>query len=189
MPAPKEQSAFEKWWTVFDAEKALASLLYVSHALPEQRNLYKVLKAIYRANQAHLESYGRELFHQRYQALEFGAVPALAYDILTLVRDGKSHGNMPKDAKKKISVVKNDTVKPLVDAPMNLLSPSDIECLDAAIQFYKGKDFNWVKTNAHEDPAYKKAYAKKHDSDIPLADIISMDLKNGDVLLEHFKAA
>ena len=174
--------------TIFDSEKALACLLYVAGKLPEEQNLYKVLKAIYRANKTHLEHYGRELFHQRYQALEWGAVPQLAYDIVTHVRDGKVQNHMPKDVREKISVSKTHTIKPLVDAPMRLLSASDVECLDEAIDFYKGKDFGWVASNAHEDPAYNKTYEKKPNGDIPLEDILRT-LQNGELLVEHFKAA
>ena len=177
--------------TIFDAEKALACLLYVARALPSEQNLYVVLKAIYRANKTHLERYGRELIHQRYQALDWGAVPALAYDITTHVRDGKVQNHMPQDVREKISVSKTHTIKPLIEVPLHLLSQSDIECLDEAINFYapKAKDFSWVATNAHEDPAYIKNYAKKPNGDIPLTDIISLDLPNGNLLLEHFKAA
>lgn len=174
--------------TIFDSEKALAALLYVSAALPEKRNTYKVLKVIYRANKAHLQNYGRELFHQRYQALAWGAVPQLAYDIVTHIRDGKVQNHMPKDVKKKISVSQDDTIKALVAAPMKLLSKSDVECLDEAIEFYRGKSFDEVATNAHEDEAYKKARKARRDQDIPLAEII-LTLPDGELLLEHFKAA
>lgn len=174
--------------TIFDSEKALSALLYVANALPERRNTYKVLKAIYRANKTHLQNYGRELFHQRYQALEWGAVPQLAYDIVTHIRDGKMQNHMPKDVKNKLSVSKDDTIKGLVPPSMRLLSKSDVECLNEAIKFYRGKDFAWVATNAHEDAAYRKNRKGNVNKDIPLADII-LTLPEGGLLLEHFKAA
>jgi uncharacterized phage-associated protein len=171
--------------TVFDSEKALAALMYVAAALPERRNLYKVLKVIYRANKTHLERYGRELFHQRYQALEWGAVPQLAYDIVTHVRDKKSQHQMPEGVQERISVSKDDTIKPLVEVPMELLSKAAVECLSEAIEFFRPMTFKQVADNAHEDEAYK---ATKRDKDIPLERII-MTLPDGKLLLEHIKAA
>ena len=175
--------------TSFDSEKALAALLYVATALPEEQNTYKVLKTIYLANKMHLGRYGRELFHQRYQALEWGAVPQLPYDVVTHVRDGRAQNHMPKDVKEKVSVSKTHTIKPLVPVPTHLLSKSDMECLDEAIEFYRDKDFGWVASNAHEDPAYIRTYDRKPNGDIPLADILTMTVENGELLLEHFKAA
>lgn len=175
--------------TIFDSEKALAALLYVAASIPEEQNTYKVLKAIYRANKTHLGRYGRELFHERYQALEWGAVPQLPYDIVTHVRDGRPQNHMPHDVKNKVSVSKTHTIKPLVAPPTDLLSKSDIECLGEAIDFYRGKDFGWVASNAHEDQAYIKTYAKKPNGDIPLSDILDLTVENGKLLLEQFKAA
>ena len=171
--------------TVFDSEKAMNVLLYLAIRIPEERNMYKLLKAAYRANKRHLENHGREIFNERYQALEFGAVPAFAYDVITHVRDGKPQPRMPHKVKQKLSVSENDTVTALVDPNLRLLSETDLECVDEAIQFYRGKSFDEVKSNAHEDEAYK---ATPRDAYIPLERII-LTLRNGEVLLKHIRAA
>lgn len=171
--------------TIFDSEKALAAILYTASALPERRNTYKVLKVIYRANKMHLQKYGREIFNERYQALEWGTVPAFAYDIVTHVRKGKPQPRMPRDVKQKIRVLADDTIRPLVETPMRLLSESDVECLNEAIEFYRPMSFNQIKNNAHEDDAYK---ATLRDKFVPIEKII-LTLPDGALLLKHLKAA
>jgi len=169
----------------YNSEKAIAAILYLAAALPEQGNLYKVLKAIYRANKEHLHRYGRQIFEERYQALKFGTVPAYAYDIVKHVRDDKWQPRMPKAVKKRLSVSKDDTIVALVAPNMEMLSESDVECLDEAIAFFKDMDFNRVKNNAHEDEAYNAA---PRNSYIPLDNIVRT-LPDGEVLLEYLKGA
>jgi len=96
---------------------------------------------------------------------------------------------MPEKVKEKISVSKTHTIKSLVPVPKHLLSKSDVECLDEAIEFYRDKDFGWIMSNAHEDPAYNKTYETRPNGDIPLADILTMTVENGELLLKHFRVA
>ena len=170
--------------TPIDSEKALQVFLYLAPRLPEEKNMYKILKAIYRANKLHLEKYGREIFHEQYQALPFGTVPSLSYDVVTHVRDGKDQPRMPERVKEHLAI-SGDTIKALAEPNMRLLSQSDVECLDEAIEFYRKMSFDDVKNNAHEDEAYK---ASKINEFIPLERII-LTLPDGKLLLEHLKAA
>jgi hypothetical protein len=172
-------------WTALDSDKALTVLVYIATALPEKRNVYKVLKAIYRANKAHLAQYGRQIFNEEYQALEFGTVPALAYDMVTHVRDGKPQPRMPSNIKESIRVATDDTITALTNPNMRGLSETEIECINEAIEFYRHKDFGEVKTNAHEDAAYNAAPL---NSFIPLEQIV-LTLPNGEIVLKHLKAA
>jgi hypothetical protein len=171
--------------TVFDTEKALTVMLYLAAEMPEQGNLYKILKAVYRANKRHLEHYGREVFKDQYQALAYGTVPAYAYDITTHLRDGKPKPDMPRDVALKMKVSKTDTVTALEKPNLKYLSKTDIECLEEAVKFYRHKTFNQVKNNAHEDKAYKAA---KLNSIIPIEDIIRT-FPDGELFLQHIKAA
>ncbi|HKW36378.1 MAG TPA: Panacea domain-containing protein [Burkholderiales bacterium] len=171
--------------TMLDSEKALNVLLYLAISLPERRNAYKVLKAIYRANKTHLARYGREIFRETYQALKFGAVPAMSYDIVKHAKTGEPKIRMPDGVRKKIVVSEDDTIKALVSPNLRALSESDLECLNEAIEFYRGMTFDEVKDNAHEDAAYKET---PRDTFIPLERII-LTLPDGELLLKHLKAA
>ena len=171
--------------TILDSEKAINVVVYLATRLPERRNAYKILKAIYRANKTHLAKYGREIFNETYQALEWGTVPAFAYDIVTHVQKGKMQPRMPSDVRDKISVSVGHTIKPLVKPNLKALSQSDIECLEEAVEFYRNMSFEDVADNAHEDAAYKAAPL---NSVIPIEKII-LTLPNGERLLKHLKAA
>lgn len=171
--------------TILDSEKGVNVILYLATKLPERRNAYKILKAIYRANKNHLAQYGRQIFNETYQALEWGTVPAFAYDVVTYVQRGKLQPRMPSDVKKKLKVSALHTVTPLVKPNLRALSDSDIECLDEAVEFYRPMTFDEVADNAHEDAAYKDT---PQDTFIPLEKII-LTLPDGQRLLEQLKAA
>jgi len=171
--------------TILDSEKALDVIIYLAIRLPERRNTYKILKVIYRANKNHLAKYGREVFRETYQALQFGTVPASSYDIVTHAKKGKVQNRMPAGVRKKIEVSQDDTIRALVTPNLRALSESDIECLNEAIEFYRGMTFDQVADNAHEDAAYKDTPRDKY---IPIEKII-LTLPDGELLLKHLKAA
>lgn len=171
--------------TILDSEKAVNVVVYLATRLPEQRNAYKILKAIYLANKKHLERYGREIFNESYQALEWGTVPAFAYDIVTHAQKGKMQPRMPANVLDKISVSEDHTIKPLVEPDLKSLSKSDIKCLEEAVNFYRNMSFDEIADNAHEDAAYKDTPLNTF---IPIEKIIRT-FPNAKQLLKHFRAA
>jgi hypothetical protein len=172
--------------TPFDSAKALATIVYLASQLPERRNLYKVLKAIYRADKQHLHRYGRQIFQETYSALPLGTVPSYAYDVVKHVRDGKWRAKMPKQVKQYISVSADDTITALRGPDLGVLSSSDIECLDEAIAFFAPMTFDEVKDNSHEDAAYNATPLNKR---IPLETIILKAVPDGEALLDYLKSA
>jgi len=171
--------------TILDSEKAVNVVLYLAKRLPEEGNEYKILKAIYLANKTHLTKYGREIFNETYQALEWGAVPALAYDIVKHIQTGKPQPDMPENVRDKINVSKNNTITALVKHDPKALSESDIECLEEAIKFYLNMSFKDVADNAHEDAAYQ---GTPRNAYIPIEKIIQT-LPEGERILKHLKVA
>lgn len=168
------------------AEKGFNVLLYVAVPLQEPRNLYKILKAIYYADKLHLEKYGRQIFPQRYQKLEYGNVPADSYDVVTHCRGDKSQPRMPDNVKRRLKVEKRDTVKPLDQPNLDYLSKSEIECLQIAIEKIRPMDFNAVmRFLHHDDPAYNND-VKLHKY-LSLEEHIIPTLKNGEQILAYLK--
>jgi hypothetical protein len=166
-------------------EKAFNVLLYVACELQEPRNLYKILKAIYYADKLHLERYGRQIFPQRYQKLDYGNVPADSYDIVTHCR-GKSQPRMADNVRKRLKVEKKDTIKPLDRPNFDYLSKSEIECLTAAIEKLRPMDFNAVLRFLHrDDPAYNNDV--KVNKYLSLEEHIIPTLPNGEKILEYLK--
>ena len=109
--------------------KALETVVYLANK--DQRQ-YWVLKAIYLADKEHLKRYGRQIFGDRYIAMKLGPVPSLAYDIVKSVREGAVGYIFPDPTPSTALqiVADNHTVKPARKAELDLLSTSEIECLD-----------------------------------------------------------
>lgn len=161
----------------FDPEKAVESLLYVArHAsIPD---IYHILKIIYFADKDHLEKYGRFIYNDTYVALRHGPVPSTTYDIIKYVR---GDGYFAYDhALKSFEVQPNDNIMPFRDAILDIMSDSEIECLDNAIKKYGSLSFKKLKELSH-DEAYKAADL----NDIMDIETIAGTLKDGHLLVEH----
>jgi hypothetical protein len=64
----------------FAAQKALAAIHWMIQQSP-RIDLHKMLKAVYFADKAHLNKYGRPIFGARYRAMRFGPVPIEIYEM------------------------------------------------------------------------------------------------------------
>ena len=117
---------------------------------------------LYLADKACLEKYGRFIFGESYSAMEEGAIPSKAYDLLKRIA---------KEPINELSVKGNDVV-PLRDANLDYLSESDIECLDQTIAIYDKASWK-MRQDAH-DAAWEKAWndrGEKRSADIPVRSI------------------
>ncbi|PKN63272.1 MAG: hypothetical protein CVU57_20420 [Deltaproteobacteria bacterium HGW-Deltaproteobacteria-15] len=144
----------------FDEEKAIAAVLYVCHRLLESRNynskpgFHKIFKVLYFADQKHLARYGRPISGDYYVAMEHGPVPSSIYDILKLVR-GESLFGDDKEYRE-LFEVQGHNVHPKQQPDLDLLSESDLECLDESIKENRLLSFGTLKNKSH-DTAYCKA--------------------------------
>lgn len=151
--------------------KALESLVYLANK--DNRN-YWILKAIYFADKEHLSKYGTQIFDDSYRAMKQGPVPSLAYDIVKYIRgDGWFVFENP-DPSTALRVPDIYTIKPLRKPNLDLLSKSDIECLDNGIEKIKNLNFGQLKDLSH-DSAYLSV---EQDEEMSLDNIIST-LENG----------
>jgi hypothetical protein len=145
--------------------KALETLVYI--ASKETRN-YWALKTIYFADKEHLKRYGRQIFGDSYRAMKQGPVPSLAYDIVKDARgDGWYEFNDPSPDTA-LDVPDRYTIKPKREANTDLLSKTDIECLDYAHNLIKGLTFTQLKNMSH-DKAYSEVRA---DEEMTIESII-----------------
>lgn len=164
-----------------DAEKALETVLYVAN---KTTDLFHIVKILYYADKLHLEAEGTQITGDYYVAMEDGPVPSGAYDLIKLVR-GDRFSYEPKiiaaHPEKALQVV-GDVVKPLRAADEDCLSESDKACLDEAIKRYADMDGRWLWREVHTEESYKKT---ERNQPIQLRDIISLDIKNGNDILEY----
>lgn len=160
----------------FDLNKAIEVLLYVSSRCSDK---YKALKVLYFADRDHLSKYGRLICGDRYAAMKHGPVPSHAYDLVQMASD-----EWPfevEEGVKEALATRGYEIVPLRKPNTELLSSSEIECLDEAIDKYGNLSFTQLKTLSHQDPAFKAA----DQNDLIPMEALVKSVPDGDLLWEH----
>lgn len=161
----------------FDPEKAVEVLLYVSTRVPD---MYKALKILYLADKLHLAQYGRLICGDRYVAMRLGPVPSGAYDLVKYARgDGFCWPDTPVE---QAFAVQGNTIVPHRAANTDLLSESEIACLDEAISKYGHRSFGSLKRLSHDS-----AYEAADENDFMSLEAIAKTLPEGDLLLDYLQ--
>ncbi len=145
----------------FSEPKAIETILYLANRVSGSYK-YNICKMLYLADKTCLEKYGRFIFGESYSAMQQGATPSNAYDLIKRIAEEYSD-----DLR-----VEGNTVIPLRDANMDYLSESDIECLDRTIAIYDKAPLK-MRRDAH-DAAWEKAWksrGEKGSADIPVQSI------------------
>jgi uncharacterized phage-associated protein len=73
--------------SLFDEDKTLNSILYLSQKAAKGLDLYALVKMIYFADKAHLHQWGRTITGNSYARMQHGPTPSEAYDMLKSARD------------------------------------------------------------------------------------------------------
>lgn len=157
----------------FNHQKALESILYLSPNISDA-DVYGVCKLLYLADKTSLEKYGRFIFGETYCAMEKGATPSNAYDLL------KEAAITPLDELE----VRGNQVITKRHANLECLSESDTECLDQVIKIW-GQSPNWSRRDAAHDAAWEKAWDKRGDAgsiEIPVESIAELFDDSEDLL-------
>ena len=108
-------------------EKAQQAILYIADALPEQENMYKVLKVIYFADKEHLFKFGRFIFGESYTAMQHGPVPSNSYDLVKKIRLHHTTYPETKEDGALFTVTVENTIIPMVKPDLSSFSKSDLE--------------------------------------------------------------
>ena len=163
----------------FDAEKAIEVLLYIAEQAPD---MYHALKVLYFADKTHLAQYGRLICGDSYVCMAHGPVPSGVYDMVKTVRDGWSClSQIPLDES---FTMDGYRIIPCRSADRDLLSESDMECLDDAIANCKGKPFDQLQKMSHDE-----AYLAADENDFIPVEAIIATLPQADLLLSHLQDA
>ncbi|NIM04675.1 MAG: DUF4065 domain-containing protein [Armatimonadetes bacterium] len=158
-----------------DREKAIEVLLYITKKVP---GMYQALKVIYFADRFHLENYGRLIYGDRYIAMSHGPVPSVAYDI---VKGAEGYpGEAAKVQGSEYFSMSNYRISGRRQPNLDLLSQSDIEAIDLAIERYGKKTFAALKRASHD----KAFHSADPNDNISIEDLVK-SLPNGEKLLEH----
>jgi uncharacterized phage-associated protein len=170
----------------FDQATAISAMLYIVSRL-EEPSFHRIAKIMYFADRCHLERYGRFVFGGSYRAYPYGPVPQNVYGMLKAA-EGKPDGKSA-EGPFRVRRTRNPVVEALGEPDMDLLSASDLECLNEAISAWGNKPFVQL-TDASHDAAWTAAYERRSGSkktvEITLEDLI-LSLENGAQLLEHLR--
>ncbi|MFA4947497.1 MAG: Panacea domain-containing protein [Candidatus Krumholzibacteriia bacterium] len=138
---------------LFDEDKTLNSILYLSQKAAKGLDLYALVKMIYFADKAHLLQWGRTITGNSYTRMQHGPTPSEAYDMLKSARD---EGDWRWDLKKYFAIERNNKVVPKRKPDMSVFSASEVEILDTIYKENTGKTFDQLKRKAH-DKAYRSS--------------------------------
>ena len=162
---------------MFSVEKAVEVLLYIAKEVPDT---YRALKILYLADKEHLARYGRLICGDSYVAMKLGPVPSGVYDIVKHIRgDGFCWTDVPIT---EAFVVEGYNITPLRDPNLELLSESDVECLDTVIKKCGHLPFEALKQLSHDD-----AYASSDLNDFIPLEAIAKTLPDSDLLVDYIQ--
>lgn len=165
----------------FNEEKALEVILYIAQRCS---NMHRLLKVLYAADKAHLSEYGRQICGEYYVKMEHGPVHSGAYDLIKWARrDGTVRPDMvePREA---FEVEGRYEIRPMRAPKRDLLSESDMECLDQAIDECSTLGFGAVH-DLSADQAWEEAQLNRPMS----LESIVRTLPDGDLILDYITNA
>lgn len=157
----------------FDRAKAIEAIIYLSTRISDS-DIYGICKLLYLADKTSLEKYGRFIFGETYCALENGATPSNAYDLLKEASHNSIDG----------LELKGNMVIATRESNLEYLSQSDIECLNQIINIW-GNVPNWVRKQAAHDDAWKQAWehrGNKGSVKMPIESIAELLDDSGDII-------
>ena len=146
-----------------DLVKTYAVIAYIAaHIAKEKTNMYNILKAIYLADKAHMEKYGRFILNEDYEAWEKGPVPLKSYVAIKGCQSGEKAPDYIDSPFRMAQAGSNAQNKEPVDIQhdgdidLDLFSASDLECLNQVIASAANNDLG---EEAHDD-AWHKCFVK-----------------------------
>lgn len=128
----------------FDQEKAIEVIVYFAQKAPIV-DVYHLVKICYFADLLHLERYGRPICGDEYIKMDNGPVPSAIYDLF------KSVKRFNRKVVVKSFTVEGNNILATRNADLDLLSESDIECLDESIATHGNKSFGQLKEESHDN--------------------------------------
>lgn len=154
----------------YDFEKALTALVCLAssaEAVPAF-DKYKAGKLLFLADKYHLVRYGRPILGDHYRALDYGPIPQRTMDVLHALADEHRWRSAEADRLAKVLAVDHRYQYPRFTATvapnLETLSVSEVRTLEHVVAEYGEKTFDELKSLTHEMPAYKKAWARRGDT-------------------------
>lgn len=134
--------------TIFRKDASVNAILYILSQI-ECKDMHKISKILYFADQRHLLLYGRTITGDEYIAMKNGPVPSSIFNIFKAVRGEGYFASHVKDLAEYFSV-EDYFVTPKQKPNMDFLSETDVECLDAAIAKCRDLTFGELTILSHD---------------------------------------
>lgn len=142
-----------------------AILVIVVESKKRRRNVtqYDIVKTLFLADRAHLNNYGRPITYDNYVAMVHGPVPSLAYDFLkedayAMRKYGIVRFPWVRRSAPEFGARCNSFEQPERPVDEDVLSPSDIEEIQAALTIVSSLGFKQIRRLTHEDQSYVDAW-------------------------------
>ena len=137
-----------------DILKIKAVLLYIiQNSNDDRHDVYSIVKTAYYAQQIHFAKWALPIYKDKIAALPFGPVPSTIYDILKVSRGEigieRFYNGIPINLATEAIGFKYESFIAKEDVDMNVLSVSEIECLNEAIAKVASMNFAEIKKDTH----------------------------------------
>lgn len=167
----------------FNESKGVEVLAYIASRWADITAFY-ASKVLFFAEKSHLNRYSRPIVGDTFIAMPNGPVPSTLYDF---IKGKLDHAGDPEAVINALAIQR--TPYPLINArrPVNheLLSASDIECLEEAMAFCRGQSFGSLSNITHQERAWLDA---PQNGPMNYADMID-DQDREDILAEAYEFA
>lgn len=152
-------------------KKTISVIAYIINKLKRIRevDLIYLFKVLYFADKEHIKKYGRSILDDRYIAMANGPVPSFVYDLIKGIRGDGIKLDSYNSFYNSFTVNKQFYIDSSVEADMDFMSSSDIECIDNSIEKYGNWDSESLSDESH-DEAWKKTF-HSFDNTMKLEDV------------------
>lgn len=141
----------------FDERKGVEALTYIASRWPDVTAFFAA-KILFFAEKYHLNRYARPIVADTFIAMPNGPVPSTLYDF---IKGRLDNAGDPEAVTTAFTVAQAPwpRVNALRDANTTILSESDIECLEEAIEFCRVRNFGTLSNLTHQERAWLEAPA------------------------------
>ena len=141
----------------FNEKKGVEALTYVASKWPGLTAFFAA-KVLFFAEKKHLNCYARPIVGDTFIAMPNGPVPSTLYDF---IKGRLDQAGDPDAVMAALSIERDPypRVAAQREPDLEVLSPSDLECLDAAIAFCQGREFGALSNLTHQERAWLSAPA------------------------------
>jgi uncharacterized phage-associated protein len=141
----------------FDEKKGVEALTYIASKWPGITPFFAA-KVLFFAEKMHLNRYARPIVADTFIAMPNGPVPSTLYDF---IQGRLDNAGDPEAITAAFSVARDTYLRVTArrNADLDILSASDIECLDEAVAFCRARTFTVLSNLTHQERSWLEAPA------------------------------